>query len=106
MIPRLFESAHHVGDVTSKLGFGYCIIGGVALQRCGPLRATLDVDLPVLVDSAASFAVMHRVVLARYSFGTPVDITLGAMSFEARSVLRASEILVGEEDASSRLDTN
>ena len=40
---------------------------------------------------------MHRVVLARDSFGTPVDIALGAMPFETRSVLRASEFLVGEK---------
>ena len=99
-VPRLCE--HH--------GWRFCFIGGVAVQRWGNPRFTVDVDLTLLtgygseeqfVDAllgglaprrpdARQFALLHRVLLARTRSGVDVDIALGALPFEARSIERAS----------------
>ncbi|MFH1108353.1 MAG: hypothetical protein V1790_04025 [Planctomycetota bacterium] len=44
----LFEAAKEVCDFASDRGWRYCVIGGLALQRWGEPRTTLDVDLSLL----------------------------------------------------------
>src|SRR4029077_2714718 len=88
----------------------FCFIGGVAIQRWGELRITQDVDLTLLtgfgneekfVDAllkefkprrpdAREFALISRVLLAKTYEGIDVDIALGALPFEERTIARAS----------------
>ncbi|MBM3888600.1 MAG: nucleotidyl transferase AbiEii/AbiGii toxin family protein [Verrucomicrobia bacterium] len=88
----------------------FCFIGGVAVQRWGSPRFTVDVDLTLLtgfgreegfVDAllrrfagrrpdAREFALQRRVLLARTAGGVDLDIALGAFPFEERSIQRAS----------------
>lgn len=110
MMTPLFRSAVALEAILTELGHRYCIIGGVALQRWGAPRSTLDVDLTLLVDfgaerlaadallsvfsaridNAAEFATLHRVLLVRDASGTPLDVAFGAMPFEERAVERSS----------------
>jgi hypothetical protein len=95
-----FESQH----------WRFCFIGGVAVQRWGEPRVTVDVDLTLLtgfgeeerfVDAllgrfagrrvdTREFALVSRVALLRTSDGTPLDVALGAIPFEERAVARAT----------------
>lgn len=87
----------------------FCFIGGIAVQHWGEPRLTRDADLTLLtgfgdeeayidallntfgtrrVDSR-QFALQYRVLLLKSSNGIPLDISLGAMPFEERSIQRA-----------------
>lgn len=48
------------------------------------------------VQDARSFALQYRVVLAYASNGVPLDIALGAMPFEERSVERATPFIYAD----------
>lgn len=91
-------------------GWPFCLIGGVAVQRWGEPRLTQDVDATVLAgfgreapvadaflgaftarrDDARQFALQHRVLLLRTESGVDVDVALGALPFEERTIQRAS----------------
>ena len=43
-------------------GLRYCIIGGIALQRWGEPRTTLDVDVTVLTDFGAEAPVVKKLL--------------------------------------------
>lgn len=93
-----------------KNGWKFCFIGGVAVQRWGVPRFTQDIDFTLLtgfgdeekfVDEllvelsprradAREFALRNRVLLAQTKDGVDVDVALGALPFEERSVDRAS----------------
>ncbi|MCX7868422.1 MAG: hypothetical protein N2322_00575 [Terrimicrobiaceae bacterium] len=88
----------------------FCFIGGLAAQRWGEPRNTLDADLTLLtgfgneerfIDALLAafdgrrtdtkdFALRFRVLLLRASNGTPLDVALGAMPFEENCVARSS----------------
>jgi len=89
----------------------FCIIGGLAVQRWGEVRLTVDADATVLTGwvrdevvtdlllgspfaprraDAREFALRNRVLLLKNTKGTHVDVALGAMDFENRSVIRSS----------------
>lgn len=94
----------------------YCFIGGLANQRWGDPRMTQDVDLTLLtgfgseasyvddllsgfaprIPDARDFALRHRVLLLSSALGVPIDLSLGAMPFEAAAVERASGWRAGE----------
>lgn len=97
----------------------FCIIGGLAVQRWGEVRLTVDADATVLTDwagdefvtdlllgspflprqaDARDFALRNRVLLLKNAKGTHVDVALGAMDFENRSVLRSSLWMVSESE--------
>ena len=91
-------------------GWRFCFIGGLAVQRWGEPRATIDVDVTLLsgfggeepfilslldryagrVDDAAGFARRNRVLLLRSASGVGIDIALGGLPFEESLVARAS----------------
>jgi hypothetical protein len=91
-------------------GWRFCFIGGIALQRWGEPRETVDVDLTLLtgfggetpfidallkrfeprVADAARFAQTHRVLLLRAESGVGLDIALGGLPFEESVVARSS----------------
>jgi hypothetical protein len=88
-----------------------CLIGGLAVQRWGEPRFTRDADLTLLTGfgeeqsfttallghftarraDAADFALRARVLLLRAANGVDLDVALGALPFEERSVGRATE---------------
>lgn len=89
----------------------FCFIGGLAVQRWGEPRETVDVDLTLLtgfagerrfvdtllerfaarIDDAAAFALENRVLLLRAASGVGLDIALGGLPFEEEAVTRASD---------------
>ena len=88
----------------------FCFIGGLALQRWGEPRETIDVDLTLLtgfdnetlfvkalleryagrIADAAGFARANRVLLLRSVSGVGIDVALGALPFEESVVARAT----------------
>lgn len=88
----------------------FCVIGGLALQRWGEPRETIDVDVTLLtgfgneetfirtilswyeprVPDAISFALLNRVVLVQAPSGVGIDIALGGLPFEELAVERAT----------------
>lgn len=110
-LPGVLAAAGQVQRLCQQHDWRFCFIGGVAVQRWGEPRMTQDVDLTVMtgfgveekfVDAlleelrprrpdARAFALSRRVLLAQTIDGVSVDIALGALPFEERTVARASE---------------
>jgi hypothetical protein len=115
-LPGVLAAAGVLERFCRTRDWGFCFIGGVAAQRWGEPRLTQDVDLTLLtgfgleekyVDAllqeliprrpdAREFALRHRVLLAQTREGVDVDIALGALPFEERSVARASRWQIGD----------
>lgn len=88
----------------------FCFIGGLAVQRWGEPRETVDVDLTLLtgfggedpfiqilledfearIPDATQFARERRVLLLRSKKGVGLDVALGALPFEELVVQRSS----------------
>ncbi|MEO8636447.1 MAG: hypothetical protein ABI587_14325 [Gemmatimonadales bacterium] len=112
---ELVEAATELQAFCEERSWGFCFIGGLALQHWGEPRLTIDVDatlltgigreatfiaallerFPARVNSAAAFAVRHRVLLIRSSTGIPFDVALGGLPFEAEAVRRSRLIFLG-----------
>lgn len=112
-------AACELQDFCAGRGWAFCFIGGIAVQRWGEPRFTADADLTLLTgfgteeafveplcqhfrprrEDAREFALRSRVVLIEASNGTPLDVALGAVPFEANSVRRASPFAIGEGHA-------
>jgi hypothetical protein len=106
----LFAAAKEVCDFMTARRWEYCIIGGLAVQRRGELRTTLNADLTLFtgfgeeekyVDAllgcfaartpeARDLALSRRVLLVRAANGKDVDIALGGFSFERDMIRRAT----------------
>ena len=106
---RLFKAAKEVADFMEAQGWSYCLIGGLAVQRWGEPRATLDADfllitgwgedsnfiIPLLerfqprISDAREFALENRVLLINATNGKTVDISLGALPYEYEVAQRA-----------------
>jgi hypothetical protein len=110
----LFAAAEEVQRLCEAEGWSFSFIGGLAVQRWGEARVTRDVDLTLLtgfgdeevfvtrlvaafssrVPDPEALARRARVVLLRTDSGIPVDVALGALPFEERSVARSSTWVV------------
>lgn len=106
----LIRAAADLQDVCQRHQWRYCFIGGIAVQRWGEPRETVDVDLTLLtgfadethfvsvlmavfearIDDAARFAAVNRVLLLRAASGVGLDIALGGLPFEELVVDRAT----------------
>jgi hypothetical protein len=109
-VNSIFRAALEVQEACTALGFRFCFIGGLAVQRWGEPRLTVDVDLTLLTgfgveapfvdallarfrgrrEDSREFALRYRVLLLESQGGIPIDASLGAMPFEERAVARAS----------------
>lgn len=109
-LEELLRAAAALETLLRRNDWRFCFIGGVAVQRWGTPRFTQDIDLTLLtgfgdeekfIDAllqelnprrpdAREFALRNRVLLAQTRDGVDVDIALGALPFEERSVARAS----------------
>jgi hypothetical protein len=107
---RVLAAAEEVQIFCQKHGWSFCFIGGLAVQRWGEPRLTQDADLTLLTGfgneehfidlllgaysprrpDAREFALAHRVLLLNTADGIAVDLALGALPFEQRTVKRAS----------------
>ena len=107
---ELIRAAAGVQAFCDARRWRFCFIGGLALQRWGEPRETIDVDLTLLtgfggeapfvealldryagrLDDAAAFAAANRVLLLRAASGVGIDVALGALPFEESAVARAS----------------
>ena len=108
----LFEAAREVCAFMEEHGWKCCVIGGLAVQRWGEPRTTLDADIALLtgwggeeayidalldrfasrIEDGRPFAVAHRVLLLRASNGRDVDVTLGARPFEEEMMARSTAV--------------
>lgn len=105
----IFQAAAEVQAFCVKQRWKFCFIGGVALQKWGEPRVTLDVDLTILtnfykedayidklltkfesrIPNAKSFAAANRILLLKTDDGIAVDLSLAGMPFEERVCKRA-----------------
>ncbi len=114
----MVSSAIHLTRVLEEQGWKFCFIGGLAVQFWGEPRNTIDLNLTLLsgfgkelpyIDYLAQrfaprredyreFALANRVILLRDAQGVPLDICLGGMPFEYRTVERAVQVSVTTEE--------
>ena len=107
---EVIRAAAELQTVCEHEGWRFCFIGGLAVQRWGEPRETVDVDLTLLtgfggedrfvttlvarfeprIDEAAAFARANRVLLLRTRSGVGLDIALGGLPFEETAVGRSS----------------
>lgn len=107
----LFNLAADVQSLCVSHNWRFCFIGGLALQRWGEPRLTIDIDLSLLtgfggeesfvdellqayaprIDQAREFAIRNRVLLLKSKRNIPIDISLACMPFEAKAIDRASD---------------
>ena len=108
---EVFRAAVALQSLCHAQGWKYCFIGGLALQRWGEVRETVDVDLTLLtgfgqeesfiatllenfeprVPDAAAFALSRRVLLLRAPSGVGIDVALGGLPFEELAAARATD---------------
>lgn len=108
----LFEAAKEICEFMAARRWEFCIIGGLAVQRWGEPRTTLDAAMTLLTDWGEEeryvtaildrfesriadghvFALTRRVLLIRASNGKDVDIALGALPFEVVMVRHATPV--------------
>lgn len=106
----IFTAAKEVCDFMKARRWEFCVIGGLAVQRWGELRTTLDADLTLFtgfgeeeqfVDAllghftaricdARELALSRRVLLIRAANGKDIDIALGGFPFEKEMIRRAT----------------
>jgi hypothetical protein len=109
-VNEVIRAAAELQAVCLAEGWRFCFIGGLAVQRWGEPRETVDVDLTLLtgfhdearfvsiltgrfetrIEDAAAFALVHRVLLLRARSGVGLDIALGGLPFEELAVDRSS----------------
>lgn len=111
----VFAAAFELQTFCQAQGWRFCLIGGVALQRWGEPRQTVDVDLTLLTGfgeeekfirpllskfrprhaDAAEFALRNRVLLVENAQQVGMDIAFGGLPFEIRTIERASAFEIG-----------
>jgi hypothetical protein len=106
---RLIKIAADLLDFCEAQNWRACVIGGLAVQRWGEPRLTLDVDLSLLtgfgqeavfveklteryearVENPQAFALRNRVLLlTQHAVG--IDVAFAAIPFEERAIERSS----------------
>ncbi len=106
----LIQAAADLQAICVAHHWKFCFIGGIAVQRWGEPRETVDVDLTLVtgftdearfistlvaafearVPEVEAFARANRVLLLRADSGVGLDIALGGLPFEESAVARAS----------------
>ena len=108
----LVEEAAELQVLLEAQGWGFCFIGGLAIQRWSEPRLTKHMDLTLLtgfgdeepfVDflldnyaprrvDAREFALIHRVLLLQTTTGIGIDIALAGLPFEDAAVRRSMQV--------------
>lgn len=107
---ELYKAASEIQRLCESQGWSFCFIGGLAVQRWGEPRLTRDVDLTLITGfggeekfievwlhgyqfrppGSMNMALKNRVLLLVNQRGTPVDVALGGIDFEQRTIQRSS----------------
>ena len=107
----LFQAAKELQEFLRSRQWRFCFIGGIALQRWGQPRVTVDVDVSLLtgvggeaqyvdalcdrykgrIGDVRTFALQNRVLLLETSQGIPLDIALAGFAYEEAVIDRASD---------------
>lgn len=108
---NILQAAVSLGQQLEIFCIPYCVIGGVAVQRWGEPRQTVDVDATLLtgfgceesaivrllsqfdsrIENPQEFALQNRILLLKSPKGTDIDLSFGALPFEERLIERSSE---------------
>ncbi|HLX28240.1 MAG TPA: hypothetical protein VKV24_07125 [Casimicrobiaceae bacterium] len=119
---RLLEAALEIQTFCLARQWRFAFIGGIAVQHWGEARLTRDADVELFtgigeevnyvdallnafesrVDHPRAFAEKHRVPLLRASNRIPLDVSLGALSFEEKAVDEARDAEIARTCASYR----
>jgi hypothetical protein len=114
-----FEAAWQLHRFLTERDIPYVVIGGVAVQRWGEPRLTIDVDLAILLPAggeerhlreiavafpprlkdAVAFALEHRVLPIDVPGASPADLSLALPGFEEEAIARAVDYDVGHDRA-------
>jgi nucleotidyltransferase AbiEii toxin of type IV toxin-antitoxin system len=109
-VNEVIQAAAELQTICESHGWDFCFIGGLALQRWGEPRETVDVDLSLFVgfggehkfadillqhfepriSDAAGFAKERRVLLLRSDKGVGLDVAFAALPYEAMLIERSS----------------
>ena len=107
---EVIRAAAELQSVCETQAWQFCFIGGLAVQRWGEPRETVNMDLTLVtgfgneerfiqillqhfegrIPDAAQFARDRRVLLLRSKKGVGLDVALGALPFEELIVQRSS----------------
>jgi hypothetical protein len=110
-----FEAAWQLHRFLSERNIPYVVIGGIAVQRWGEPRLTIDVDMAILLRAGAeeqrlreiatafpprlkdaiAFALEHRILPIDVPGASPVDLSLALPGFEEEAIARAVDYEVG-----------
>ncbi|NQT23984.1 nucleotidyl transferase AbiEii/AbiGii toxin family protein [candidate division KSB1 bacterium] len=113
----LFQSANMIQSYLQERNWSFCFIGGIALQRWGEPRLTVDIDILLFtefendldyaatllehfyprVENALDFAIQNRVVLIKTKQGIGIDISLAGIAYEKEVIDRATYNTFTEE---------
>ena len=106
----VIQAAAEVQNICESQGWQFCFIGGVAVQRWGEPRQTVNVDLTLFagfgreqlfsdtllrhlesrISNASEFAQQERVLMQRSSKGVGLNVALAAHPYEELVTLRSS----------------
>lgn len=107
----LFHQAADIQQLCTKQKWRFCFIGGIALQRWGEPRLTVDIDLSLMtgfgdeekfvdiflqnfeprLNEAREFALKNRTLLIKSKRGIPIDVSLAALPFEEQAIKNATD---------------
>lgn len=118
VVPSMRKALEAVLRLLRRTGDRGVIIGGLAASLLGRPRLTADIDAVIMLSvdqlsdlleaaaqeglipriaDAVAFARQHRVLLLQHrESGIPVDISLGALPFEAEMIARRLLLNVGD----------
>jgi hypothetical protein len=112
-VNEVIQAAAELQGFCELQGWRFCFIGGLALQRWGEPRETVDADLTLMtgfgheeafIDAlltryrarttdAKNFAIQNRVLLLCNAAGVGLDVALGALAYEESAIARSSEFV-------------
>ena len=111
-----FEAAWQLHRFLTERDIPYVIIGGIAVQRWGEPRLTIDVDLAILLPAgeeerrlreiaaafpprlkdAVAFALEHRVLPIDVPDASAADLSMALPGFEEAAIARAVDYDLGQ----------
>jgi hypothetical protein len=114
----VLEAAAHIQTEFRSRHMPFCSIGGLAVNRWGEPRATVDVNLTIACEvggehttlnrvetvvaprhhGSREFALERRVYLGQLAGGVGIDISFGILDFELRMVARATPFDFGKSN--------
>jgi hypothetical protein len=109
-VNAVLQAAFDLQEAVRARGWPFCFIGGIVVSRWGAVRQTEDADMTLLTqferDDECINGLLHefepwfadslqkahrfRILFLKHANGIRMDVALGVMEFEERSIGRAS----------------